>query len=76
MKVDEALRYLGNFDRYQTAVFILLSIVGTWFPAWQMMAMVFITDQPVGYQCKTPSSLDSVNSYEANEAKYDVRAEQ
>ena len=68
MKVDEALRYLGNFDRYQTVVFILLSIVGTWFPAWQMMATVFITDQPAGYQCKTPSSLDSdfVNSYEAN----------
>ena len=68
MKVDEALRYLGNFDRYQTVVFILLSIVGMWFPAWQIMAMVFTADQPAGYQCKTPSSLDSdsVNSYEAN----------
>ncbi|XP_033637301.1 organic cation transporter protein-like [Asterias rubens] len=68
MDVDEAFRYLGNFGRYQTLVFVVVSIMGTWFPAWQMMAMVFTTDEPFGYQCKSPGAPanGSLVSYSAN----------
>ncbi|XP_038050723.1 organic cation transporter protein-like [Patiria miniata] len=70
MQLDEALRYLGNFGRYQTAVFVLFCVAGCAFPAWQMMAMVFITDKPVGYQCKIPPSAGHDNAsdgwYSAN----------
>ena len=68
MDVDEAFRYLGNFGRYQTLVFVVVSIMGTWFPAWQMMAMVFTTDEPFGYQCKSPGAPanGSLLSYSAN----------
>ncbi|XP_022108294.1 organic cation transporter protein-like [Acanthaster planci] len=71
MQLDEALRYLGNFGRYQTLVYVLYCLVGCVFSACQMMAMVFIADKPAGYRCTAPLAAgdagDVINgSYFAN----------
>ncbi|XP_072034282.1 organic cation transporter protein-like [Amphiura filiformis] len=51
MDIDEAYHYLGNWGRYQTFSYILLTITCTWLPAWQIMSMVFTADR-TPFHCK------------------------
>ncbi|XP_071797999.1 organic cation transporter protein-like [Asterias amurensis] len=46
MDLDDVWVYLGDFGRYQTVAFILITLVGTWLPAWQIFGIIFTTDQP------------------------------
>ncbi|XP_072034966.1 solute carrier family 22 member 15-like [Amphiura filiformis] len=54
MELDHALRYLGNFGRYQTLLYWLLAIISGFFPALQLMGMVFISYTPKPYYCTPP----------------------
>ena len=46
MDLDDVWVYLGDFGRYQTVAFILITLVGTWLPAWQIFGIIFTTAQP------------------------------
>ncbi|XP_071798957.1 organic cation transporter protein-like [Asterias amurensis] len=46
MDLDDVWVYLGDFGRYQTVAFILITLVGTWLSAWQTFGVIFTTDQP------------------------------
>ena len=57
MKLDYALRYLGNFGPYQTLVYILLSIFGVLFASLQKMGFVFVSYTPKPFHCTPPSGF-------------------
>ncbi len=60
MELDHALRYLGNFGRYQILLFILLCINVGVFTALQLMGMVFVSYTPKPFYCTPPEGF-SVN---------------
>ena len=55
-RLDEVLRHLGRYGRYQVICTILIATIGTWFPAWHLMGIIFTADSPQGYQCVTSAA--------------------
>ena len=58
--VDDILRQLGGFGRYQILQFSLLCLYGCWFTAWNMMSIVFTASTPPLFYCTPPPEF-SVN---------------
>ncbi|XP_077864839.1 organic cation transporter protein-like [Saccoglossus kowalevskii] len=60
MELDEALTAIGEWGRYQTIEYFLITIPGTWFCVWPLMAMVFLGGFPDTFYCNVPegSSLN------------------
>lgn len=56
MHLDEVLHLLGDWGRYELIFFIVLSIAGTWFPAWQIFGVIFVGDSHIKQQCKLPAN--------------------
>ncbi|XP_038050999.1 organic cation transporter protein-like [Patiria miniata] len=50
-KLDDALEYIGKYGRYQIATSVIVTILGTWFPAWHTMGLIFMADKPESYEC-------------------------
>ncbi len=57
MELDQALRYLGNFGRYQTLLFFLLNIIASIFTTLQLIGMVFVSYTPRPYYCTPPEGF-------------------
>ncbi|PIK61368.1 putative solute carrier family 22 member 3 [Apostichopus japonicus] len=53
MELDEALRQLGDFGRYQTIVYLLISLIGQVPGSWHMLAISFLGAVPE-HHCKIP----------------------
>ena len=54
MELDDAFRHLGNYGRYQLLLYVLLNIIASWLPAFQLMGMVYISNTPKSFHCKPP----------------------
>ncbi|XP_063967372.1 organic cation transporter protein-like [Lytechinus pictus] len=54
MELDEVLHELKDWGKYQTMAFILITIAGTWFPAWQISSLSFTMAEQEYYHC-TPA---------------------
>lgn len=54
MDLDDVWLYLGDFGRYQTLAYILITLVGTWLPAWQIFGVIFTADSPPFHCQATP----------------------
>lgn len=63
MHLDEVLHRLGDWGRYELIFFILLSIAGTWLPAWQIFGVIFVGDSYIDQECKLPAN-DSQENYQ------------
>ncbi|PIK51480.1 putative organic cation transporter protein isoform X2 [Apostichopus japonicus] len=65
MHLDEVLHRLGDWGRYELIFFILLSIAGTWLPAWQIFGVIFVGDSYIDQECKLPAN-DSQENYQTD----------
>lgn len=54
MELDDALKSLGDFGRYQTIVYVLICLVGQLTQSWHMLAIGFLGAVPE-HQCRIPS---------------------
>ncbi|XP_072013646.1 organic cation transporter protein-like [Amphiura filiformis] len=54
MELDEVFRYLGNWGRHQTFIFIFMNIFCCVFPGWLTMSVIFFTADPEDYHCTPP----------------------
>ncbi|XP_077995052.1 organic cation transporter protein-like [Glandiceps talaboti] len=55
MELDEALSVIGEWGLYQTIIYWLITIPGTWFCVWPMMSVVFQAGFPEAYYCQVPT---------------------
>ncbi|XP_071495942.1 organic cation transporter protein-like [Diadema antillarum] len=62
MDLDQTLHQLKDWGRYQTLAFILITIAGTWFPAWQIFSGAFLLAQPEYYHCNPDPGAPAVES--------------
>ncbi|XP_070565753.1 organic cation transporter protein-like [Ptychodera flava] len=51
MELDDALVLIGEWGLYQTLMYWLITIPGTWFCVWPMMSVVFQAGFPETYYC-------------------------
>ncbi|XP_030837665.1 organic cation transporter protein-like [Strongylocentrotus purpuratus] len=51
MELDDVLHELKDWGKYQTLAFILITVSGTWFPAWQIFSGAFTLATPEYYHC-------------------------
>nr|XP_006815777.1 PREDICTED: organic cation transporter protein-like [Saccoglossus kowalevskii] len=56
MELDDALIQLGDFGFYQILIFLLVTIPGNLFSAWQIMVIVFTGAVPDTYYCAIPEA--------------------
>ncbi|XP_072036920.1 organic cation/carnitine transporter 2-like [Amphiura filiformis] len=57
MEFDQALRYLGNFGRYQILLYLILNIIASIFTRLQLIGMVFVSYTPKPYYCTPPEGF-------------------
>ncbi|XP_072035625.1 solute carrier family 22 member 21-like [Amphiura filiformis] len=57
MEFDQALRYLGNFGRYQTLLYLILNLMASIFTTLQLIGMVFVSYTPKPYYCTPPNGF-------------------
>ncbi|XP_072034540.1 organic cation transporter protein-like [Amphiura filiformis] len=58
MEFDDALRLLGNFGKYQTILYLLLTY-GYYMAGFILMGMIFIGGTPQGYHCTPPPGFSA-----------------
>ncbi|XP_033637975.1 organic cation transporter protein-like isoform X2 [Asterias rubens] len=56
-KLDDALYSIGKYGRYQLIMSVIITALGTLFPAWQMMGIIFSADRPKSFHCTTTKGL-------------------
>lgn len=56
MHLDKVLHLLGDWGRYEIIFFVVMSIAGTWFPAWQIFGIIFVGDSYIAQECKLPDN--------------------
>ncbi len=68
-KLDDALYSVGKYGRYQLVMSVIITTVGTLFPAWQMMGIIFSADRPNSFHCtndlplqETAQAIDNNNN--------------
>ncbi|XP_022095297.1 organic cation transporter protein-like [Acanthaster planci] len=66
MDLDEVWVFLGDFGRYQTLAYILITLVGTWLPAWQIFGIIFTGHQPP-FHCRASPGFSLNESVPFNE---------
>ncbi|XP_041465548.1 solute carrier family 22 member 21-like [Lytechinus variegatus] len=57
MDLDEALKSLGDFGRYQTIIYVLICLVGQLTQSWHMLAITFLGAVPE-HRCLIPPGED------------------
>ncbi|XP_022095073.1 uncharacterized protein LOC110981647 [Acanthaster planci] len=50
-RLDDVLQYIGKYGRYQMIMSVVITILGTWLPAWHMMGLIFLADRPQSRHC-------------------------
>ncbi|XP_071798964.1 organic cation transporter protein-like isoform X1 [Asterias amurensis] len=56
-RLDDALYSIGKYGRYQLTTSVIITALGTLFPAWQMMGIIFSADRPKSFHCTTTNGL-------------------
>ncbi|XP_038050998.1 organic cation transporter protein-like [Patiria miniata] len=61
MDLDDIWVFLGDFGRYQTLAYILITLIGTWLPAWQIFGIIFTADRPP-FHCRASEGFSVEDS--------------
>lgn len=56
MELEEALKAIGGYGKYQVLLWLLMAIMDSWTASWHMLVMTFVGYEP-SHHCKVTASL-------------------
>ena len=74
MDVDDALKLLGRWSRWQMIFYVILSIVNTFPASWHMLATVFI-GKLICFHIQSSTQSVHCNLKKKNEKKHELTSD-